>query len=68
MCLPYIYVWNLSNPKTTDKHSLSMLGYCVSTSVRVLEVKAMGLWFCKSAAPKPYSLASVCIVRGWFLS
>ena len=34
-------MWNLSKPKTTDKHSLSMLACRVSTSVRVLEAKAM---------------------------
>ena len=57
-------MWNLSKPKTTDKPSLSMLVYHVSTSVRVLDVKAMGLLFCRRAAPRPYSLASVCTVRG----
>ena len=49
----------LSKPKTTDKHSHSMFAYLDSTGVRVLEANATGLFCWMSAAPGPYSLASV---------
>ena len=52
--------------KTTAKHSLSIFVYLVSTFVKVLEVKVMGLLFCSSAAPKPYSLASVWVAMDVF--
>ena len=61
-------MWKFSSPKTTDKHLHSMLAYLVSTfstSVRVLEAKAIGLLFCMRDAPDPYLLASVCISSGF---
>ena len=47
-----------------ERHSPSMLAYLVSTSVKVLLAKAMGLLFWRSAALRPYSLALVCRIRG----
>ena len=64
MCLPYMYVWNFSTPKQTDKYLHSMLVYLVFMSVRVLEAKAIGLLSWMRAAPSPYSLASVCVTMG----
>ena len=50
--------------KHTERHSLSMLAYMVSTAVKVLLEKAIGLLFWRSAALRPYSLALVCRTRG----
>ena len=59
---------NFFKLKTTDRHSLLMFVYLVSTLVKVLEANAMGCMFCVSAAPKPHSLASVCISTGFVQS
>ena len=67
--LASIYVcMKFSSPKTTDKHLHSIFAYLVSASIRVLEANAIGLLFCKSAAPNPYLLASVCISTGFVQS
>ena len=51
-------------PKHTERDSLSMVAYLVSTSVSVLLANAMGLLFWMSAVLMPYSLALVCRIMG----
>ena len=61
-------VLNFYNPNTAERHSHSVFAYLVSTSVRVLKVNAVGLLFCSSAVPCPYSCMSVCMATGCVLS
>ena len=49
---------------TAASISLSMFAYQHSVLVRALLAKAMGLPFCRSAAPRPTCEASTCIVMG----
>ena len=49
---------------STGKHSYSMSACLVSMLVRVLEAKVIGLASWMRIAPRPYSLASVCITMG----
>ena len=68
MCPPYMKMWNFSNPKYSERHSLLMFTYCISISVRVLLAKAMGQSFWTRVVPKAYSLARVCTMTGCVLS
>ena len=57
-------MWNLSALKIAASIFLSMFAYQCSVSVRALLAKAMGLPFCRSAAPRPACEALTCIVMG----
>ena len=56
------------SPKHMERHSLLMLAYLTSMSVRVLLMKAIGLPFCITAALWMYSLAFVWIIMGFVQS
>ena len=53
--------------KHMDKHSLLIFTYLVSVLVSILLGNAIGWLSCNIAVPRPYLLASVCLVVG-FLS
>ena len=51
-----------------DKHSVLILVYLVTVSVKVMLMNAFGWLSCNRAAPRPYLLASVWMAMSFSLS